>query len=56
MSYFGPIMVLDVSNKIGSLGEVLRTLRAGWEGYQAITEFIEKKNIFIEMEHWARIG
>ena len=29
-SYFGPVMVRDVSTKMGPLGNVLRTLRAGW--------------------------
>ena len=33
-SYFGPIMVRDVSTKIGPLGNVLRTLRAGWVAEQ----------------------
>ena len=32
-SYFGPIMVRDVSFKIGTLGDVLRTLCAGWETF-----------------------
>ena len=30
--YFGPIMVRDVSTKIGPLGDVPRSLRAGSEG------------------------
>ena len=30
MSYFGLIMVRDISNKIGPLGDVLKTFGAGW--------------------------